>query len=142
MPAATCAEAAGRVVGAQSVTLRAVRTEEQIQAQLDARLAELEAEAALPARRFPCTECTHFRWKWDALKEGALCENPLVVGYGGKAFSAMDGGRPDDWCYKYLDRAALCGPEKALWQPRISTKRGIGHLWQRLTNWLAVRLMA
>lgn len=98
--------------------IRPLRTPEEIQAQLEARYAEMEAEAASPAVRFPCKTC-----KWREKYTWDYCAQPLIMGIKGKPVSLMgdfEGSRT----------TALCGPEKALWEP-IPTR------WQRFTEWLA-----
>jgi hypothetical protein len=108
------------------------RTDEQIQADLEARYAEMEAEAERqrhdPSLLYPCVTC-----KW---RKGSWCENPLVIGI-----------KREDTLHRDCDIVAglggdhykntLCGPEKALWAP-ISPKPS---LWQRFLAWLE-RLLA
>ena len=82
------------------------RTAEQITAQIEARKAEIEAEAQTPAYLFPCRTC---KWQRQTLGSPSipsrqLCCEPLVVG--------LDYPRPTD-----LSIPPLCGPERALWQP-------------------------
>ena len=85
------------------------RTTEQIAAQIEARKAEIEAEAQTPAYRFPCRTC---KWQLQTLGSPSFpslrhCSEPLVVG--------LDYPRPLD-----LSIPPLCGPERALWQPKLS----------------------
>jgi hypothetical protein len=89
------------------------RTEVEIAAQLQKRFAELEAEAARrdadPEIQFPCKTC-----RWATYSQ---CKNALVLGYaGGKSHwdSGYSSAKTD---------AALCGPEKALWEPRSLRQR-------------------
>ena len=107
--------------------IRPERTPEEIQAQLEARMAELEREAASPRKTRPCNGCRH-QGKFHAHH----CKHPLVVGF----------ERPDHPHVDYQiasfgklslgnwPTTALCGHEKALWEP-IPTR------WQRFTEWLA-----
>ena len=89
------------------------RTQAEIIAQLEARYAEMEAEANSPAKLYPCKACR--------FSNGNRCENALVKGLGKQpALNA------DYWEYDHL-----CGPEKALWEPKPPT------LWQRLKVWIA-----
>lgn len=78
--------------------LRPVRTEEQIQADLDARLAEIERQAENHRAQMRCKDC---RWA-----RGVYCVNPLVKGF--KAPVAQ-----------FSTEADICGPEKALWQEKL-----------------------
>ncbi|MGL5736199.1 MAG: hypothetical protein ACRCYS_15145 [Beijerinckiaceae bacterium] len=98
---------------------RAVRTQEQIVAQCEARMAELEQTAASPQMKFPCATC-----RWADKFKAAWCHHPLVKGFGEEFHMGMDrSGLP------HKRYPPLCGPEKALWEPKLS-------LWQRLLNWL------
>lgn len=97
-----------------------VRSEEEIAAQLEARYAELEAEAKSRHRQFPCATCRFSSGSGTLTR----CRNPLIVGFQEKwvyAWDCMDG--------THL-KARLCGPEKALWRQRLS-------LWQRVLEWLS-----
>lgn len=86
------------------------RTHEQILAECQARYDEMESEAAKPELQFPCSTC-----RWAVQGDWLSCRQPLVTGIAGKPV--------DNW------DARLCGPEKALWEPRQS-------LWSRLFDWL------
>lgn len=102
------------------------RTREEIMAQLEARYAELEAEKArrdvAPRLNFPCTTC---RW-FEAGQTMAVvpittddkCTAPLVRGFD----ASWRLGRP--WVRAEHKIPPLCGPEKALWEPKLS-------FWQR-----------
>lgn len=107
--------------------LQPVRTHEQIIAQLEARYVEMEAEAAKPSRKFPCQTCRYHSLRWKNLKEGQQCHHPLVMGIDAEPLWAWDEK-------KYKSReAALCGPEKALWEPHPVWQQylpeGAGLLW-------------
>ena len=96
-------------------SLRPVRTEEEIAAQLAARMAELEAQAEqakLP--EYPCVSCR--------FRDGSFCENAFIRGIKQELMWTYDSHptSPD---------AALCGPEKALWEPRLT-------LWEQFIAWL------
>jgi hypothetical protein len=87
-----------------------MRTPEQINAELEARYAELKDEAARrkvdPKLNFPCHTC---RWMTNEDWSAKYCREPLVKGFGfGERLSYFEGD----------DLPALCGPEKALWQKR------------------------
>ena len=89
------------------------RTREQILAECQARYAEMEREAAMPERQFPCSTCTY--------GGGTRCRNPLIIGIERKSVAVWDQTHPLE--------ARLCGPEKALWEPRRPW-------WQRLIDWI------
>jgi hypothetical protein len=93
------------------------RTPEEIMAQLEARYAELERQAQSPEMTMPCKDC---RWM-HGRQEMPYCRQPLVQGFSGREKRAVDGG----WLGT---DATLCGPEKALWEPRLSW-------WQRFVEW-------
>lgn len=98
-----------------------MRTPEQITAQLEARYAELRAEAERrskdPRLLYPCETC---RW-FTVGYMNEFCNEPLVKGFGsGHTLKSWGSVRPNH----------LCGPEKALWQPRRN-------FLQRLIDWLA-----
>lgn len=97
--------------------IRKERTPEEIQAQLEARMAELEAEAKR-RERF-CTNCQHC--------VQLRCTNRLVIGFGKPEFV----GPNDEWMN--ATSLELCGPEKALFTPREPRPS----IWQRFTEWLA-----
>ena len=95
-----------------------MRTREQIMADLEARYAEMEQEAARPERMYPCKTC---RWESDF---GTTCSQPLVMG-----MDALPIKNPP-WTQNEESALRLCGPEKALWEPtpvRLT-------LWQRIIN--------
>lgn len=95
----------------------AQRTPEQIMEQLEARYAEMKREAENPKMMFPCKTC---RWVYGS-ENFPRCTQPLVVGFSREKKSAMDG----DWI---IPDATLCGPEKALWEPKLTR-------WQKLRDW-------
>lgn len=91
------------------------RTQAEIIAQLEARYAEMEAEANSPAKLYPCKTCRFASGPW--------CRNALITGIGNKDVTHND---------EYAGYAnSLCGPEKALWEPRPPS------LWRRFMNWIA-----
>lgn len=107
------------------------RTPAQITAQLEARYAEMQAEADRldqdPETHFPCQNC---RWYSDYRIISTFemwCSEPLVKGFGVKHLMGRYG--------KITNRPALCGPEKALWQRRGLRGR-LERLWLRLTDYL------
>ena len=93
-----------------------MRTREEILAQLEARFAQMEAEAAKPERIHPCERG---KWHRDGLFEPFdACAQPLVMGVDGLPrylLSATEFG-------------GLCGPERALWEQRKPW-------WRRLVDW-------
>lgn len=105
------------------------RTQEQIIADCEAAYAKLlddaeehkraEEQARIEAAKPKCAGC---RWHEYDLHSG-LCTQPLVKGLGATP-KAYDGGRFSTGRY---GKAKLCGPEKALWEPKLN-------LWQRLWN--------
>lgn len=92
------------------------RTPEEIREQLEARYAEMEAEAERKAKA-ALTACSACRWS-----NGAWCRQPLVIGIEQKLTLNTD---------RYAGDASLCGPEKALWE-EVEPKR---NLWQRFVDW-------
>lgn len=90
------------------------RTPEEITAQLYARMAELEEEAAKPEILWPCETC---RWG-SGLGTSKRCGQPLITGLGGAVFTWV--GVPH-----------LCGPERALWEEKPVEPS----IWQRFINW-------
>lgn len=102
--------------------IRPERTPEEIQAQLEARYAEMEAEAER-LRIHALMACSACRWA-EKGSNMPYCYQPLITG--------LDVKRADRFAFDVFQRDynALCGPEKALWEP-IPTR------WQRFTEWLA-----
>lgn len=96
--------------------MQAMRTREEIMAQLEARYAEIEAEANSPRRQFPCASC-----RWADKFEAAWCHQPLVKGFGDRVHMGMG-----EEISKTIPN--LCGPEKALWEPKQS-------IWQKFAAW-------
>lgn len=104
-----------------------MRTQDEIVSQCEARVRELEAQAEdKRARTTPDPEkpfCSTCKWLEGATSgfhfNYSRCHEPLIKGFGEAPYiyDARDGsGRRD---------CALCGPEKALWQPRPSTLRRV-----------------
>ena len=91
-----------------------MRTQEQIIAQIEARYAELEAEAQKPAIKWPCHKCRH--------STSLFCYHPLIKGFG-SAVAHMDRKYPE---------AHLCGQERALWEPELT-------ILQKIAHWLGIR---
>lgn len=113
-----------------------MRAQEEIVAQCEARVRELEAQAednrarVTPDPEKPfCSTCKWLVWPTTgSCLYFARCHEPLIKGFGEAPYiyDAPDGsGRRD---------CALCGPEKALWQPRPSNMR-------RLSPYLALGSM-
>lgn len=89
------------------------RTQDEIVAQCEARMAELEreAEAWKVLEQFGCASCEHMtkrRYMWVVTE--MACQHPLVVGFGKPLIVPFDEHRVP----------RLCGPEKALWEQRPS----------------------
>lgn len=116
------------------ITPRGHRTPEQIREQLEARMAELEREAASAKVAKPCDTC---RWKTDGFK----CQQPLIIGFDVKSLPNVqwqlaalthEGGKlSDNW-----PSVRLCGLEKALWEPKPEARPKPPYL-QRFMEWLA-----
>jgi hypothetical protein len=112
------------------------RTPEEIRAQLEARYAEMEAEAARrdadPMLLHPCKTCRFMAMRWPSSRAGWYCTNPLVTGFAtgeNEQIAVWDSAPPGDWHASYRPKAAICGPEKALWAPKPTR-------WQRFINML------
>jgi hypothetical protein len=106
------------------------RTQEQVIAQLEARYAEMEAEAASraadPEHLYPCDTC-----RWGDHFETAWCHHPLVKGFGDRFYMGMDHNGLAAKRYP-----PLCGPEKALWELKAPPQRAIR--WVVTRPWLFV----
>ena len=89
-----------------------MRTPDQIRAQMEARLAELEREVAEKERKDALPKCAECKF---GSKHEPICKHPLVAGLNGRV-------------YTWDQPAKLCGPEKALWEERPL-------LWARFCNW-------
>lgn len=95
-----------------------MRTQAEILAQCEARYAQLEAQYEEMKRKSErsCATCRFGSGLGDAQK----CREPLVVGFDKRGFK---------WAWDCNDfsqhQSALCGPEKALWQPKLKW-------WQKL----------
>lgn len=98
------------------------RTPEQIREQLEARYAEMEAEAERIAKA-ELTACNACRWS-----NGHFCRQPLVMGVAQKTVYVWDS---PTFRHGLDDTSRLCGSEKALWE-EIEPKL---NLWQRFVNW-------
>ncbi len=98
-----------------------MRTREQIMAQLEARYAELEAEAASPPVQRPCSAC---RWRSDPIYRH--CTHPLVKGF---APAQYCWDRAKEYSFGPFNEVQLCGGEKALWAPHQT-------IVQRIINWI------
>jgi len=104
--------------------IRSERTPEEIQAQLEARYAEMQAEAER-MKRDALTACSACRWNAPS----DHCQSALIKGFGiappsvDRQFRLFRGLSLSNW-----PATALCGPEKALWEPRLAW-------WQKLWNW-------
>lgn len=104
------------------------RTQEQIIADCEAAYAELLADierkrtaedaARIEAAKPKCAGC---RWHKPTYP-GATCHQPLVKGVGA-APEAYDGGY-----WGRQGKAKLCGPEKALWEPKL-------RWWEKIFDW-------
>lgn len=115
------------------------RTRDQIIQDCEDELERLRHKAELrrvdPLYTHPCTTCRFFKGQEDSLLgwDYRLCTEPLVQGFGQphQMYHSLEGPRTgwqDDagrtWVFP-----KLCGPEKALWRPRLS-------LWQKFIKLL------
>lgn len=111
------------------------RTPDEIDEQLTARLADIEAQVASAAIQFPCSKCRFRHPIYDH-----RCTNALITGLDkvyqpnwdwrvgmGHGYEGEPIPNSNGWY------SALCGPEKALWEPHPPKLSW----WQRLLNWLA-----
>lgn len=98
-----------------------MRTQEEIIEQCKARLAEMEREAAELKAKEALPQCKDCRWaKHRSSANFIKCSQPLITGIEAKPkYVSSD-------MFGYT--ATLCGPEKALWEPRLS-------LITRIINW-------
>lgn len=88
------------------------RSHEEIVAQLEDRMAELEREAASPALMYPCKTCRYCDSFYDH-----KCAHPMVKGLGPEAKPNVDWQvQKDMWPSNNWPTVKLCGPEKALWE--------------------------
>ena len=108
-----------------------MRTREQQIKDMEDRFAEIKAESERrandPAIQMPCETCRWKALKWSSLREGWQCTQPLVVGYSEEALACWE--HPSRDYAKYWEKAELCGPEKALWEPEPTIR-------QRILEWL------
>lgn len=104
------------------------RTPEQITAQLEARYRELGEQAKRHAERAKLQGCESCRWfrlntrEWvsdNNRRIYARCVEPLMKGFDEEPHKSLE--------FRQLD-LSLCGPEKALWQPKLSW-------WQKIWDW-------
>lgn len=117
------------------------RTQEQIEADLEARMAELEKEAerreadAKKKAAADLISCRRCRWSESRDRDGTgpyICTEPLIKGF--KARPLL----PTVADYKGEDvthRPKLCGPEKALWSPQPTTWERYADKWNRFKAW-------
>lgn len=90
-----------------------MRSQEKIIQQCESRFKEIEQEAEKPERLYPCKTCKFGSGSGTHQK----CHEPLIVGFKEDGYV---------WAWDCKDgshlSARLCGPEKALWQPREQKK--------------------
>lgn len=107
------------------------RTQEQIIAQCEARYAALEKEAeakreadrlAVERDKVACRKCRWVKGYDRNYPNLAQCTQPLVKGFDLTDVYTYDSGYRDS-------RVSLCGPEKALWEPKPA-------LWERVINFI------
>lgn len=107
-----------------------MRTQEQIEVELNARMRELEKEAArLPvAPKLPKAKCMTCRWTRSKDRDGLhpyVCTQPLVVGFETNRLKM-----PVVMKYHQTPtQHPLCGVENALWQPKGKIHR---MLWKAI----------
>lgn len=92
-----------------------MRTQDEILAQCEARYRELERRAEVIKKLEARPKCVDCRWiDTRGYLNGGLCNQPLIKGF--------DERGPD--CFDRMSyskhRTALCGPEKALWEPKLN----------------------
>lgn len=105
------------------------RAQEQIIADCEAAYAELLADierkraaedaAQIEAEKPKCVACL---WH-TAMYPSGVCRHPLVKGLGA-SHEAYDHGY-----WGRNGKAKLCGPEKALWEPKL-------RLWEKIFDWV------
>lgn len=106
------------------------RTHEQVVEQLEARMQELEKQAAelkkIPPDPYPCAEC-----KWA---DGHRCVQPLVKGFDPKLEPNVDYQSEKGWfpSPRNWPNTLLCGREKALWEPNLPPPLPPLTRWQHL----------
>lgn len=118
-----------------------MRTREQIVADCEKRFAELRAEKERrdndPRLRTPCASCRFATMTANAHLIDWYCHEPLVVGFGKEHHvgTAWRSSFPvqvwKDTAGNRWDFPRLCGPEKALWQPKTPKLA----TWQRVKQW-------
>lgn len=102
-----------------------MRTQEQIVADCERRMKELQEEAERrandPNLTRPCNTCRWHSWRWEYLEEGPQCSEPLIKGFSSGPIDMGMGKKPNRI-------PPLCGPEKALWIP-VPTR------FERIIEW-------
>ena len=114
-----------------------MRTREQIIADCEKRFNEMrkgkETRESDPRFTHTCDNCRFCSGSSDFLWEARYCGEPLVRGFEPphvlrhELYKPRTGWRDDQG--RHWDFPHLCGPEKALWQPKLT-------LWQRFINFL------
>lgn len=101
-----------------------MRTQEEILAQCEARYRELERQAEKIKELDAIPKCKDCRWvDTRGYLNGGRCTQPLIKGFdqiGPECFDRLAYSK---------HRVALCGPEKALWEPKRSLPRRLWDWW-------------
>lgn len=90
-----------------------MRTQEEILAQCEARYCELERRAEVIKKLEEQPKCVDCRWA-ESRYLGHICNQPLIKGFDERGPCCFDRESYSN------HRTALCGPEKALWEPKRS----------------------
>ena len=101
-----------------------MRTQEEILAQCEARYRELERRAEAIKKLEAQPKCVDCRWiDTRGYLNGGICNQPLI-----KGFDELGPYCFDRESYS-KHRTVLCGPEKALWEPKRSLPRRLLDWW-------------
>ena len=101
-----------------------MRTQEEILAQCEARYCELERRAEVIKKLEAQPKCVDCRWiDTRGYLNGGICNQPLI-----KGFDELGPYCFDRESYS-KHRTVLCGPEKALWEPKRSLPRRLLDWW-------------
>ena len=99
-----------------------MRTQEEILAQCEARYRELERRAEAIKKLEAQPKCVDCRWA-ESRYLGHICNQPLIKGFDERGPNCFDRTSYSK------HHTALCGPEKALWEPKRSMPRRLLDWW-------------